>query len=78
MSYGHFYGRYGAKKVDFGHFFGQKHIEKSPVSTNKWIKRVRETWSKIKYGTQHYWWTKWAKAIFMAIMALEKADFGHF
>ena len=62
----------------FGHFFGPKHIEKSPVSTNKWIKRVRETLSKAKYGNQHYWWKKWRKAIFMAIMALEKADFGHF
>ena len=66
------------KKVYFGNFFGPKHIEQSPVSTNKWIKRVRETWSKAKYGTQHYWWKKLPKAIFMAIMALEKADFGHF
>ena len=66
------------KNVDFGHFFGPKHIEQSPVSTNMWIKRICETWSKVKYSTQHYWWKKGVKAIFMAIMALKKADFGYF
>ena len=66
------------QKIDFGHFWGPKHIEQSPVSTNMWIKRIHETWSKVKYSTQHYWWKKIAKAIVMAIMALENADFGHF
>ena len=66
------------KKVDFGHFWGPKHIEKSPVSTNKWIKHVRETWSKAKSSTQHYCSTKLANCILMAIIAFEKADFGQF
>ena len=38
--------------ADFGHFWGPKHIEKSPVSTNMWIKRIHKTWSKVKYSIQ--------------------------